>query len=298
MLFESTAARPDNKVLRFTQYSIRVCGRRLPERFSKFHNKLYSPRQLMAVLLLKVYLKQTYRGVIELLQLTPQLVKVLGLKTLPRHQTLHEFMKREVSEQLLADLLGELTAMLKRDGVDLDEVAVDSTGLANSKASAHFIARSGKKATHYTKLSVAVACGLLICTAAVASQGPGNDLAEARPVLWQLSGNTHPRLLYADKGYDAEWVHELCRYGMGTASYVPRAGRSPPRPVPKTKDGSIKSTLRSLMTRLPAGYGRRWHAESFFSAMKRMFSDKLTALSQPMRQREALLKALVYSIHR
>jgi hypothetical protein len=32
--------------------------------------------------------------------------------------------------------------------------------------------------------------------------------------------------------------------------------------------------------------------------MKRMFGDKLSALSQPMRQREALLKALVYSIHR
>jgi hypothetical protein len=291
MLFESTpSARPDNKVLRFTQYSIRVCNRRLPERFSKFHNKLYSPRQLMAILLLKVYLKQTYRGIIDLLQLTPQLVEVLGLKGLPRHQTLHEFMKREVSEPLLAELLGELTAMLQQDGVDLGEVAVDSTGLANSKPSAHFISRSGKKATHYTKLSVAVACGLLICTAAVASLGPGNDLVEARPVLWQLSGNTHPRLLYADKGYDAEWVHALCRYGMGTASYVP--------PVPKTRDGSIKSTLRGLMTRLPASYGRRWHAESFFSAMKRMFGDKLSALSQPMRQREALLKALVYSIHR
>lgn len=291
MLFESTAATPrDNRVLRFTQLSLRVCSRRLPERFSKFHNKLYSPRQLMAILLLKVYLKQTYRGVIELLQLMPHLVEVLGLRTLPRHQTLHEFMKREVGEPLLAELIGELATMLKEEGLDLGEVAVDSTGLANSKASAHFISRSGKKATHYTKLSVAVACGVLICTAAVASQGPGNDYVEARPVLWQMSSVTHPRVLYADKGYDAEWLHQLCRHGMGTASYVP--------PVPRTRDGSIKSTLRGLMTRLPAGYGRRWHAESFFSAMKRMFGDKLTSLTQPMRQRETLLKALVYSLHR
>lgn len=291
MLFECTRSAPrDNKVLGFTRCCIRLCCRRLPERFSKFHNKLYSPRQLMAVLLLKIYLKQTYRGIIQVLQLTPELVEVLGLKGLPRYQTLHEFMKREVTEQLLADLIGELAAMLKEGGVALDEVAVDSTGLANSRASAHFIARSGKKATHYTKLSVAVACGILVCTAAVASLGPGNDLVEARPVLWQLSGNTHPRLLWADKGYDAEWVHELCRHGMGTASYIP--------PVPKTKDGSIRSTLRSLMTRLPAGYGRRWHAETFFSALKRMFGEKLTALSQPMRQREALLKALAYSVHR
>jgi hypothetical protein len=291
MLFESApSARPHNQVVRFARCGIRVCVRRLPERFSKFHNKLYSPRQLMTILLLKIYLKQTYRGIIELLQLTPELVELLGLRGLPRHQTLHQFMKRELSEQLLAGLLAELTAMLKQDGVALDEVAVDSTGLANSRASAHFIARSGKKAAHYTKLSVAVACGVLVCTAAVASQGPGNDLVEARPLLWQLSGNTHPRLLYADKGYDAEWAHKLCRYGMGTASYVP--------PVPRTKDGSIKSTLRSLMLRLPPNYRRRWHAESFFSALKRMFGDKLTALSQPMRQREALLKALVYSVHR
>lgn len=291
MLFDSPSPTPpDNKVVRFTQVSLRVCCRRLPERFSKFHNKLYSPRQLMAILLLKVYLKQTYRGVLQLLQLMPEVRDVLGLKTLPRHQTLHEFMKREADDLLLADLIGELATMLKDDGVDLGEVAVDSTGLANSRASAHFISRSGKKAAHYTKLSVAVACGLLICTAAVASQGPSNDYVEARPVLWQMTAVTHPRVLYADKGYDAEWLHELCRYGMGTASYVP--------PVVKTKDGSIKSTLRGLMTRLPAAYSRRWHAESFFSAMKRMFGDKLTSLTQPMRQREALLKALVYSLHR
>lgn len=291
MLFDSMPPVPaGNNVLQFTQLSLRVCCRRLPERFSRFHNKLYSPRQLMAILLLKVYLKQTYRGIIQLLQLMPDLVEVLGLKTLPRHQTLHEFMKREVGEQLLSELIGELAATLQEDGVDLGEVAVDSTGLANSKASAHFISRSGKKATHYTKLSVAVACGVLICTSAVASQGPGNDYVEARPVLWRMSAVTHPRVLYADKGYDAEWVHELCRHGMGTASYIP--------PVPKTRDGSIRSTLRSLMTRMPRSYGRRWHAESFFSAMKRMFGDRLSSLTQPMRQREALLKALVYSLHR
>src|SRR5688572_29528331 len=118
MLFQTTPpARPDNKVLRFTQLGIRVCCRRLPERFSKFHNQLYTPRQLMALLLLKVYLKQTYRGVIELLALTPELVEVLGLKKLPRHQTLHEFMKREVSEPLLVELMGELVALLKQEGV-------------------------------------------------------------------------------------------------------------------------------------------------------------------------------------
>jgi hypothetical protein len=291
MLFEPTRSAPaDNNILRFARCCIRLCCRRLPERFSQFHNNLYSPRQLMAIVLLRVYFKRTYRGIIDLLELTPELVDLLGLKSLPRHQTIHEFTKREVTEQLLVDLLGELVAMLQEDGVDLGEVAVDSTGLSNSRASAHFVSRSGKKATHYTKLSVAVACGLLVATAATASLGPGNDLVEARPLLWQMSGNTHPHLLYADKGYDAEWVHQLCRYGMGTASYVP--------PVPKSADGSIKTTLRGLMKRLPARYGRRWHAETFFSALKRMFGEKLTALSQPMRQREALLKALVYSLHR
>lgn len=290
MLFDHTPARPDNKILRFTQLSLRVCCRRLPERFSKFHNKLYSPRQLLAIVLLKVYLKQSYRGIIELLQLSPPLIEALGLKHLPRHQTLHEFMKREVSEQLLGEVLEELVNLLKQSGHDLGEVAVDSTGLSNSRASSHFISRSGKKATHYTKLSVAVVCGTLVAAAAVASVGPGNDLVEARPLLWRLSSVVHPRLLYADAGYDAEWVHRLCRHGMNTASYIP--------PVPRTRDGTIKSTLRGLMKRLPISYGRRWHAESFFSAMKRMFGEKLSSLSQPMRQREALLKVLAYSLHR
>lgn len=291
MLFEpSSPSHPDNPIVRYVRLSLVVCRRRMPERFSKFHNKLYSPRQLMAILLLRVYLKATYRGVIRVLELSPELQETLGLRSLPRHTTLAEFMKREVTPQLLCGLTAELATLLTESGVKPDEVAVDSTGLSNSKASAHFISRKGNKATHYTKLSVAVTCGTLIAVAMVASQGPGNDLVEARPLLWQLNGNVHPQVLYADKGYDAEWVHELCRHGMKTASYIP--------PVPKTADGSIKSTLRSLMSRLPERYGRRWHAESFFSAMKRMFGEKLTALTQPMREREALLKALAYSLHR
>lgn len=291
MLFQAPVSRRrDNRIARFAQLALRVCQRRLPRRFSRFAKLTYSPSQLMSLLLLKAYLKQTYRGIVELIELSPPLQEALGLAQVPAHTTLMEFAKREASPALIAELTAELLELLAERGVKLDEVAVDSTGLSNSQASAHFVSRSGKKATHYTKLSVAVVCGALVAAAMTASLGPGNDLVEARPVLWQMSGNIHPQTLYADKGYDAEWVHELCRYGMQTRSYIP--------PVPKTRDGTVKTTLRSLMQDLPERYGRRWHAETYFSGLKRICGDKLLALSQPMREREALLKGLAYSIHR
>src|SRR4051812_26063015 len=125
MLFEpSSPSHADNPIVRYVRLSLVVCRRRMPERFSKFHNKLYSPRQLMAILLLRVYLKATYRGVIRVLELSPELQEVLGLRSLPRHTTLAEFMKREVTPQLLCGLTAELATLLTESGVKPDEVAV------------------------------------------------------------------------------------------------------------------------------------------------------------------------------
>lgn len=55
----------------------------------------FTQRQLMACLILRAYLKTTYRGVLELLAVSPKLRQVLGLQDkLPHYTTLQKFSAR------------------------------------------------------------------------------------------------------------------------------------------------------------------------------------------------------------
>lgn len=293
----AAAGGPANRTLLVARLAARLCCRALPERHGRFARKTYSPRSLMACLLLRAVPRQTYRGVVELLALSPDLRDAVGLdRTVPRHTTLQAFAGRWATPAVMDDLLRAFAATLREAGVPLDgpaaDVALDSTGLEGTDASAHFVSRRGKPASRYAKLSAAVLCGTIFCLAAVASAGPGHDLAEARPLLWKLGGVARPGALYADKGYDAEWVHAFCRDGMGTRSYVP--------PVARGGHGAVRSPRRAAMTRVDAGghalYGRRWHAESFFSGLKRVCGSRLRGKTEASRLAEALVRTVAYNL--
>ena len=94
--------------------------------------------------------------------------------------------------------------------------------------------------------------------------GPRNDKAEAAELLQKTASALTPQKLFADAGYDAEWVHRFCRDDWGVCSWIP--------PAVHRKDGQIGGQYRSKMTE-PAlkrnGYGRRWMVESFMSGLKR-----------------------------
>lgn len=169
-------------------------------------------------------------------------------------------------------------------------IAADSTGLAASGASAHYIARSGKKGGHYLKLSLVIACTLLLPIVMIHSRGPCNDLTEARQLLWRAASRCRPSAAYLDSGYDAEWVHQFLRDGLACRSYIP--------PIIRTDDGSIRTPHRASCATLPRSFGRRWHVESFFSGLKRSTGSVLTARSDDARFTEAGLRVLAYAIRR
>jgi hypothetical protein len=176
-------------------------------------------------------------------------------------------------------------------GLVVDEVAIDSTGVETSSASAHFLSRSKRKRNGYIKLSLAVACKSVVLVAVTLSMGPTNDLCEARELLWHATARCRPDWIFMDKGYDAQWPHIFCA-AAGAVSHIP--------PVPKSKDGTIKSgpdRVRCAKHR-PYHYGRRWHVESFISGMKRTCGATLSARSQPALLAEAGLKALAYALRR
>ncbi|MBC7785534.1 MAG: transposase [Burkholderiales bacterium] len=256
---------------------------------------LYTQPQLLAILILKAYLKQTYRGIIEVLETSKQLCDALGLKDgrLPDHSSLKKFADRlgpTVLDQAVAQLLA---FCLRNESNAAAEVAMDSTGVECSTASQHYQMRIGRGRGRYVKLSLAVTCTTLLLVTFAVSFGPSHDRREVMDVLWRASGRCTPGALYADAGYDLEAAHAFCRDGWGVRSYIP--------PVARGGFGTIASPHRATMAGrdlTASGYGRRWHIESFISGFKRTTSPGVRARTDAAMLTEAALNLLAYAIRR
>ncbi|MGH8712067.1 MAG: transposase [Burkholderiales bacterium] len=262
----------------------------LPAYAHKCSPRRFRLPQLAACVLLKEYRQLDWRGIEALLTLSPPLRRTLRLKRAPDYSTLWRFARRWLGAKRLGLWLAELMRRLALPPVN---VAVDSTGLDPGRTSSYFIARQRQRhrRKRYLKLSLSVVVGPLVAASAVADWGPRNDKTE----LPQLLAETHARLrvrdLYADAGYDAEWVHVWCREVAGIRSWIP--------PVVHRADGTVGGYWRGRMAKgLPPRYGRRWAAESFMSGMKRVVGPWLRARLPQRQLSEALLKVLAYSIHR
>lgn len=245
----------------------------------------------MTCLVLKAYLNQTYRGIVDILENSDTLGQAMGLVAVPTFTTIQEFQKRAISPELLDAIVGEVLKLVQEQGASAKEVAVDSTGVETTMASAHFVTRSKKNRQQYVKISLAIVCGILLPVTMSLGMGPTVDLHEAHELLWKASGRVRPDFIYMDRGYDCEWVHQLCREGMKTLSYIP--------PVKRTKDGTIRTEHRARCAKYrPMGAGKRWHVEAFFSAIKRVCGSTLRSRTNRSLLNEAGLKVLAYAIRR
>jgi len=276
--------------LRFAGLARQVAQEALPLYAHKFSPRRFTLPQLAACVLLKEYGRLDWRGVQRLLELSPPLQRCLKLKAVPDYSTLWRFAQRWLDAACVGRLLARLVEQLKLPPI---HVAVDSTGLDPDRTSSYFQARAHQRVRQkrYVKLSLSVAVGPLVAVSVVSDWGPCNDKIE----LPQLLNETHQRVrvreLYADAGYDAEWVHVWCREGVGIRSWIP--------PVVHRADGQVGGYWRSRMAQgLPPRYGRRWAAESFISGLKRTLGPWVRSRSPQRQLNEALLKVITYSIHR
>lgn len=252
----------------------------------------FTQYQLMSCLILKAYLKTTYRGVLDIIASSESLKNTLLFdRKLPHYTTLQKFSARSDVMQIAAEIMRRIGKELVDRGGN-EAVALDSTGLESGVASAHFVARSGHTRSRWVKVSVSVVCGVLLPLGMVVDWGPGNDKIQARSLLEQTWANAAPQMLYADAGYDAEWIHKWVHS---------HDGQSIINPVIHRKDGTLGGELRSGMTRerlKEARYGRRWNVECFFSALKRKVGSTLSSRRDDMLIKEAIWKVLAYTLHR
>ena len=274
---------------------MRLAQRHLAEYGATRSRHDFTQRQLMSCLILRAYLNMTYRGVLELLAISPSLRQCLGLQEkLPHYTTLQKFCRRSdvvAIVQKLVAVIGQSAVRTKKPGPK--DAARDGTGLAHTAASDYFRHRSGGRIRGWVKVSVIVLCGSLLPLALVVDAKPTNDCLHAQALITQAQQVAQPARLYADAGYDAEPLHQRCREEWGVESVI--------QPIQRRADGRRGGKWRAQMSPpylKQAQYQRRWAVESYFSGLKRTMGSTLSARVTQQKLAEAALRVLAYALRR
>ena len=103
-------------------------------------------------------------------------------------------------------------------GLSSGEVAIDGTGFSKTNPSFHYLKRIDKKnPKNFTKLSALMDLKTKKFLAMRIRTSPRHDMQD---VKYLLKRTPEVETLYGDKGYDAEWLHELC-YWKGIQTIIP-----------------------------------------------------------------------------
>lgn len=253
----------------------------------------FTQPQLLACLVLKTYFKTTYRGIIELLELSPTLREAVGLETqLPHFCTLQTFAGKDGVLAVLDAVLAQVVKSLGGgEPLEVEDTAIDATGMQAGVASAHYQTRSGRGYTRWIRVSVVAICAMVMPAAMEIDWGPGNDAKPAVAVMAKATRSVKASRQWGDRAYDSERVHAFAHEVCGVRSYAPLIRRN--------GDGSVvRGRYRQRMRRQPRGYGRRWTIESLFSGLKRTTGSMLSSRRENTLMVEAALRVLTYAIRR
>lgn len=290
-----------SKVEKVARLAMKLSAKHMADYGSYKSRHDFTQKQLMACLILRAYLKTTYRGVVDFLSGHGGLRAALGMEEkLPHYTTLQKFSARSEILKIVDLLIARIgKAGLRMQGGKQKEVevAIDATGMETTVASAHYATRSGRQRRKWVKLSLSVICGCLLPVGLVMAWGPSNDKCQAEDLLFksldEMPLSCLPQRLYGDAGYDADWIHALCREEWGVESMI--------KPARHRGDGSLGGIYRPGMTAEQLqrkSYGRRWHIESFISGLKRTTGSALQARKDDNLLKEAAIRVLAYSLNR
>jgi hypothetical protein len=221
----SDKAQPVQTIERVAALAMQLGSRHLADYGATRSRHDFTQRQLMACLILRAYTKTTYRGILELLAVSPSLRLELGLgDKLPHYSTLAKFSSRSQVLEIADAMIRSIGKAAFGQSTEPRAAAMDATGLETTTASAHFQCRRGGPRRKGVKVSTIILCGSLLPMSLVMDWGPTNDKCQAERLMTKAQKGAMPDVLYADAGYDAEWVHAQCREEWGAESVIKPAG--------------------------------------------------------------------------
>jgi len=149
---------------------ILITAYRVAQRSIKAYSHRYSPKkftqhQLFAVLVLKSFLKNDYRGVAKHLNDCHALAEAIELTKIPHFTTLQKASRRLLKMAPVRVLLDETVRLQMGRRLRVPTTAIDSTGLECSSASGYFVRRrkkvgeSWKKVIYHRYPKLGIGCG-------------------------------------------------------------------------------------------------------------------------------------------
>ena len=273
----------------------------LPEFSHQFSPKKFTQSQLFVCLILKIFFKTDYRGIVELLKDSPDLCKTFNLSNVPHFTTLQKASKRLLSSSL-ADKLLESTVRVIKKNRKIRLAAIDSTGLEARHISKYFVRRKRVKQleiyenTYYKrwpKLGISCDCSNHMVLSAITVRGPGVDVDQFEIIGTPAAQKYDIDYILADAGYDSESNHRFARDHLNIQSIIPpKHGR--PTLEPKPLKGKYRELMRIEFDKKT--YGQRWQAETVMSMIKRNQGDALRSKTYWAQNRELMLKVLTHNI--
>ena len=273
----------------------------VPERSSKFSNHVYSDRQKLAVLVFMAWCGIGYGTVRSVLGMYRGFVDGIGLDRIPDGSTLCKFLKRIGK--------GALEKVVRAFGLAADggaTVAVDSTGLSDFDRSAHYEKRlddfGAVRGRSFTKLSLAMDTDTrIVLSASASADGHRNDTTFMPAHVADLAeSGVKVDWLIADKAYDSSANHRLVGSVLGARTAIPvRRGRG-------CRGTTIHGPHRRMMAEAMSdpdsaesqAYKRRAVVESTNFMIKKAAGPSVSARIPASRERQALLKAVVFNVLR
>ena len=245
--------------------------------------------QLAACVLMMFYLDLSYRDMEEWLLATDKGCQALDLPRIPDHTTL----QRTYKKLRKLDFEKMKNQILEEEHIQEESIASDSTGFSPGQASLYYQTRSGRTYEYWLKGAYAVGTDSQYILSWQAGYGPSNDVAHLNALKrgcarFGTHSPTQQRtwLMLADAGFDAQHLSPL-----DIIPPVRRHGKLI-HPERKARADLVASA------RLDGLFGQRWKAETVNSVIKRKFGDTIRSRKVRLQQREPIIKALVYNIHR
>ncbi|ADI73096.1 transposase IS4 family protein [Methanohalobium evestigatum Z-7303] len=280
-----------NKYLNFIDTALAVSGNSRLEIYScKYSKRTYTQHQLLALVLLKEYLNEDYRDIVELVELMDKVQTKLGLKQIPHFTTLHKFVTR-IRTILLNRLLHQTIKLFYSHGERIEVTAVDSTGFTSGHCSYYYSLRTDKKRHSFLKTSIAVDTSNLVIIGVKVSGRPVHDTKHAVTLLKQCHRIRKSEFYVMDKAYDSEDIHKLVRDELGSIAIIP---------VKDRKRKRIKGRYRRLMIEDfdVALHRKRSMSETSNSVLKRKYGEEIRARIYRNQVKEIILKVVVYNLDR
>ena len=292
----STTSKSPRKVLLAAHATAKQA---LPAYAHRCSPKLYTQHQLFACLVLKVFHKTDYRGIVAILQDSPDLAQAIGLQRVPHFTTLQKAARRLLlsgpgSRLLLATIR---LAMKRQRRVPL--AAVDSSGLEARHVSRYFVRRRSRQPglwqtttyTRYPKLAIVCDCQRHLILSALRTRGPTPDINQLVRTLQPAMRRVRILTLTADAGYDSEANHVFARQTCGIRTVIPPKHGRPTTKLPSTRWRRLMATRFDKTC-----YGQRWQVETTFSMIKRNLGSALRGRTYWAQCRDMMLLCLTHNL--